>query len=81
MDISEYNKLLKAASEGKAADNEDGTGGEQRERPISSLVKNALGVAEKSKFKKNRPKVIYLQPLAFSLFYHAADYIQSLFMI
>jgi U3 small nucleolar RNA-associated protein 23 len=31
MDISEYNKLLKeAASEGKAADNEDATGGEQR---------------------------------------------------
>ncbi|KAK3134285.1 hypothetical protein QOZ80_6AG0547270 [Eleusine coracana subsp. coracana] len=56
MDISEYKKLLKAASEGKAADNENGSGGEQRERPISSLVKNALGVAEKSKFKKNRPK-------------------------
>jgi hypothetical protein len=62
MDISEYKKLLKVASEGNAADSEDGTGGE---RPISSLVKNALGVAEKSKFKKNRPKVIHLQSLAF----------------
>jgi hypothetical protein len=37
--------------------------------------------AEKSKFKKNRHKVMHLQTLAFSLFYHAADYIHSSFMI
>ncbi|KAL6912307.1 hypothetical protein ACP4OV_001112 [Aristida adscensionis] len=54
MDISEYKKLLKVASEG--ASNENGTDGEQHEKPISSLVKNALGVAEKSKFKRNRAK-------------------------
>ncbi|TVU27608.1 hypothetical protein EJB05_19102 [Eragrostis curvula] len=56
MDISEYKKLLKAASEGKTADDEIESGGEQHKRSISSLVKNALGVAEKSKFKRNRAK-------------------------
>ncbi|XP_062217613.1 uncharacterized protein LOC133917769 isoform X2 [Phragmites australis] len=56
MDISEYKKLLKVASEGKTAANENGSDGEQQARPISSLVKNALGVAEKSKFKRNRAK-------------------------
>ncbi|KAL6591310.1 hypothetical protein ACP70R_049813 [Stipagrostis hirtigluma subsp. patula] len=56
MDISEYKKLLKVTSEGKTAASEAGTDGDQCERPISSLVKNALGVAEKSKFKRNRAK-------------------------
>jgi hypothetical protein len=54
MDISEYKKLMKAASEGKTTASENGSDGEQHERPISSLVKNALGVADKSKFKRNR---------------------------
>lgn len=58
MDISEYKKLLKAASEGKTAASENGSDGEQHERPISSLVKNALGVTDKSKFKRNKAKVI-----------------------
>ncbi|RLN35640.1 hypothetical protein C2845_PM03G04440 [Panicum miliaceum] len=56
MDISEYKKLMKAASEGKTTASENGSDGEQHERPISSLVKNALGVADKSKFKRNRAK-------------------------
>ncbi|CAN6218524.1 unnamed protein product [Urochloa humidicola] len=56
MDISEYKKLMKAASEGKAAASENGSDQEQHGRPISSLVKNALGVADKSKFKRNRAK-------------------------
>uniref|UniRef100_A0A0A9CW95 UTP23 sensor motif region domain-containing protein n=1 Tax=Arundo donax TaxID=35708 RepID=A0A0A9CW95_ARUDO len=56
MDISEYKRLLKVASEGKTAANENGSDAEQQGRPISSLVKNALGVAEKSKFKRNRAK-------------------------
>ncbi|EER99255.1 hypothetical protein BDA96_02G291600 [Sorghum bicolor] len=56
MDISEYKKLLKAASEGKTAASENGSDGEQHERPISSLVKNALGVTDKSKFKRNKAK-------------------------
>ncbi|WVZ95166.1 hypothetical protein U9M48_040964 [Paspalum notatum var. saurae] len=55
MDVSEYKKLLKAASEGKLDASEQGCGGEH-ERPINSLVKNALGVAGKSKFKRNRSK-------------------------
>jgi hypothetical protein len=59
MDISEYKKLLKAASEGKTAASENGSDGEQHERPISSLVKNALGVTDKSKFKRNKAKVIF----------------------
>ncbi|XP_062221430.1 uncharacterized protein LOC133920863 [Phragmites australis] len=56
MDISEYKKLLKVASEGKTDADENGSDGGQNERPISALVKNALGVAEKSKFKRNRAK-------------------------
>ncbi|KAJ1267179.1 hypothetical protein BS78_07G036600 [Paspalum vaginatum] len=56
MDVSEYKMLLKAASEGKLDASEQGCGGEQHERPTSSLVKNALGVADKSKFKRNRAK-------------------------
>lgn len=56
MDISEYKKLLKAASEGKTAASENGSDGEQHERPISSLVKNALSVTDKSKFKRNKAK-------------------------
>ncbi|CAN6205214.1 unnamed protein product [Urochloa humidicola] len=56
MDISEYKKLMKAASEGKAAASENGSDRERHERPISSLLKNALGVADKSKFKRNRAK-------------------------
>jgi len=59
MDISEYKKLMKASSEGKTTASENGSDGEQHERPISSLVKNALGVADKSKFKRNRAKVIF----------------------
>ncbi|CAL5073105.1 unnamed protein product [Urochloa decumbens] len=50
MDISEYKKLMKAAA------TENGSDREQHERPISSLVKSALGVADKSKFKRNRAK-------------------------
>ena len=43
MDISEYKKLMKAASEGKTTASENESDGEQHERPISSLVKNTLG--------------------------------------
>lgn len=55
MDVSEYKKLLKAAS-GETDASEKGRDGEQHGRPISSLVKNALRVADKSKFKRNRAK-------------------------
>jgi len=68
MDISEYKKLMKAASEGKTTASENGSDGEQHERPISSLVKNALGVADKSKFKRNRAKVIFTV-IAFLVFF------------
>uniref|UniRef100_A0A0D9VFU2 UTP23 sensor motif region domain-containing protein n=1 Tax=Leersia perrieri TaxID=77586 RepID=A0A0D9VFU2_9ORYZ len=53
MGKSEYLKLLKVASEGNT---ENASDDEKNKRPISSLVQNALGVAEKSKFKKKRPK-------------------------
>ncbi|KAJ1266981.1 hypothetical protein BS78_07G021800 [Paspalum vaginatum] len=56
MDISEYKNLLRAASEGKTDASEKGCDGGQHERPMSSLVKNALGVADKSKYKRNRAK-------------------------
>jgi U3 small nucleolar RNA-associated protein 23 len=59
MDIIEYKKLMKAASEGKSVSSENGSDGEQHERPISSLVKSALGAADKTKFKRNRAKVIF----------------------
>lgn len=60
MDISEYKKLLKAASEGKTIASENGSGEEQHEMPISSLVKNALHVTDKTKFKRNKAKVIFI---------------------
>jgi len=57
--LSEYKKLMKATSEGTTTTSENRSGGEQHERPISSLVKNALGGADKSKFKRNRANVIF----------------------
>lgn len=59
MDLSEYKKLMKAASEGKTTASENGSDGEH-ERPIGSLVKNALAVTDKSKFKRNRAKVMLI---------------------
>uniref|UniRef100_A0A0E0G6E2 UTP23 sensor motif region domain-containing protein n=1 Tax=Oryza nivara TaxID=4536 RepID=A0A0E0G6E2_ORYNI len=56
MGKSEYQKLLKVPSDGKAAASENASDDEKNRRPISSLVENALGVADKSKFKKKRPK-------------------------
>jgi len=68
MDISEYKKLMKAASEGTTTTSENGRDREQHERPLSSLVKNALGGADKSKFKRNRAKVIFTV-IAFLIFF------------
>lgn len=62
MDKSEYKKLLNVASEGKTTADENGSHKEQNKRPASSLVETALGVAEKSKFKRKRAKVIFTVP-------------------
>ncbi|KAL5212566.1 hypothetical protein ABZP36_023413 [Zizania latifolia] len=55
MGKSEYQKQLNVASEEKTAASENASDGKNK-RSISSLVENALGVAEKSKFKRKRPK-------------------------
>ena len=64
MDISEYKKLMKAASEGKTTASENGSDGEQHERPLSSLVKIHLVLQIKASLKGTEQR-LYLQSLPF----------------
>lgn len=58
MSESEFQKIHKRALMGKTAEGSDGDVEEQAARTVSNTARRMLGVAQKSKFKRKKAKVL-----------------------